>query len=115
LPARCVFAYAVACLEHEAAELAAAIDLALVPVEAFSGGCAVRKRLQREIRRLSGQSLAPVVTAVEQAAIAEVEREIAREFPFYLEASRLNEMHDALGMLRLGGPCIEDPSEGGKG
>lgn len=101
LPARSVFAYAVACLEHQAVELATAIDVALVPVEAFGGGCSLRKRLQREIRRMLGESLQPVVSPVEHEAIAEVEREIAREFPFYFDEPRLNTMHEALGRLRL--------------
>jgi len=101
LPARSVFVYAVACLEQQAGELARAIDVALVPVEASTGGSSLRKRFEREIRRMLGDSVLPTVSAAEQAAIAEVEREIARDFPFYFDESRLNKMHDALGMLRL--------------
>ena len=101
LPARSVFAYAVGCLEHQAAELAVAIDVALVPVEAFAGGNALRKRLQREVRRMLGEWLRQKVSPDEQAAIAEVEREIARDFPFYFDEGRLSELHEALGMLRL--------------
>lgn len=101
LPASRVFAYAVACLEREAAELARSMDVALVPVEASTGGGSLRKRLEREIRRLSGETLPVVVSAAEQAAIAEIEREIQRDFPFYCNEERLNKMHDALGMLRF--------------
>lgn len=101
LPATRVFAYAAACVEHQAAELAESIDVSMVAVEAFSGGSSLRKCLQRRVRRMMGELSQPAMSAAEQAAIAEVEREIAREFPFYLDERRLNEMHDALGMLRL--------------
>ena len=101
LPARGVFAYAVACLEHRAVELATSIDIALVPVEAFSGGSSLRKRLQRQVRRMLGESLPPVVSSIEQAALVEIEREIAREFPFYFDDARLSLMHERLGSLRL--------------
>lgn len=101
LPTRSVFAYAVACLEQQAVELAASIDVALVPVEAFTGGSALRKRLGRDIRRMLGESMQSVFSSDEQAAIAQVEREIVREFPFYLDEQRLNEVHAALGMMRL--------------
>jgi hypothetical protein len=103
LRARSVFAYAVACLEHQAVELAAAVDVALVSVEAFTGGSALRKRLGREIGRMLGESLHSMMSPDEQSAIAEVEREIARDFPFYLDEKRLDEVHEKLGMLRLGG------------
>lgn len=101
LPARSVFAYAVACLEREAAELARSIDVALVPLEASAGGSSLRKRLERDIRRMSGGTLSVALSSVEQIAIAEVELEIAHDFPFYFDEARLNKMHDALGMLRL--------------
>jgi hypothetical protein len=81
--------------------LARSIDVALVPLEASTGGSSLRKRLERDIRRLSGETLPAAVSAAEQAAIAEIEREIARDFPFYFDEARLNKMHDALGMLRL--------------
>ena len=96
-----MFAYAIACLEREGAELARAIDVALVPLDASAGGSSFRKRLERDIRRLSGEALPVAVSSADQAAIAEVEREIARDFPFYLDEARLNKIHDALGMLRL--------------
>jgi hypothetical protein len=101
LSARDAFVYAVACLEQHATELAQSIDVALVPAEAMSGGNSLRKRFAREIRRMAGESLQPVVSTAEQAAIAEVEREIAREFPFYFDESRLGELHERYGRLRL--------------
>lgn len=101
LSARDVFVYAVACLEQRAAELAESIDVVLVPVEAMTGGNSLRKRFEREIRRMTGESLQPVASAAEEAAIAEVEREIAREFPFYFNEVRLSELHERYGRLRL--------------
>ena len=101
LSARDVFGYAVACLEQQAAELAESIDVALVPVEAMTGGNSLRKRFEREIRRMAGESLRQVVSAAEQAVIAEVEHEIAREYPFYFDEARLRELHERYGRLRL--------------
>ena len=101
LPAAGVFAYAAACVEQQAAELAQSVDVSLVAVEAFTGGSALRKRLQRQIRRMMGEVSSPMVSAREQAAIAEVEREISRDFPFYFDEARLNELHQALGRLKL--------------
>ena len=103
LPAACVFAYAAACVERQAIELAQSIDVSLVAVEAFTGGGTLRKRLQRQIRRMTGEISSPAISAREQVAIAEVEREIARDFPFYFDDARLNELHQALGRLKLGG------------
>lgn len=101
LPAREVFVYAVACLEHRAAELVESIDVELVGVEAFSGGCSLRKRFAREIRRMTGELFQPAVSSAEQAVIAEVECEIAREYPFYFNDARLSELHERYGRLRL--------------
>jgi hypothetical protein len=102
LPARQVFAYGVGCVEQHALELASAIDVSLISVEAYLGGGALRNRMQRRIRRMLGEATQPVLSADEQAAIAEVEREIARDFPFYMDEARLNEVHERLGRLKLG-------------
>lgn len=96
-----MFAYATACIEQQALELARAIDVSLISVEAFGGGSALGKRLRRQIRRMLGEAELPAISDREQLAIAEVEREIAREFPFYFDEARLNEVHERLGMLRL--------------
>lgn len=81
--------------------MAESIDLALVPAEAFTGNSTLRKRLQRDICRMLGETLTPGVSLADHAAIADIEREIAREFPFYFDESRLNQMHERLGSLRL--------------
>ena len=102
LPARRVFAYATACIEQQARELAREIDVSLISVEAFGGGSALGKRLRRQLRRMLGDAELPAISDREQSAIAEVEREIVREFPFYFDEARLNEVHQAIGRLRLG-------------
>lgn len=96
-----MFEYAVAGVEQRAAELAESIDVALVGVEAFSGGSSLRKRMQQQVRRMLGESVQPAVSSAEQAAIAEVEREIAQEYPFYFDEARLSELHERYGRLRL--------------
>lgn len=101
LPAREVFVYAALCPEQRAAALAESVDVALVGVEAFSGGSSLRKRFEQRVRRMTGESVQPVVSTTEQAAIAEVEREIAQEYPFYFDNTRLAELHERYGRLRL--------------
>ncbi|HEX7379658.1 MAG TPA: hypothetical protein VF278_21220 [Pirellulales bacterium] len=101
LPAREVFVYGVACIERRALELADSMELALVSAEALSGGHSLRKYLRCEIGQMQGESPRPVASAAEQAAIAEVEREIAREYPFYFDDARLSELHERYGRLRL--------------
>ncbi|HET6882177.1 MAG TPA: hypothetical protein VFI31_18580 [Pirellulales bacterium] len=101
LPARDAFAYATACLEQGALELTESIDVALISAEALAGGSSLRKRLLGDIRRMLGESLQLAVSLAEHAAIAEVEREIAREFPFYFDESRLSDLHERYGKLRL--------------
>lgn len=101
LPARVVFVYGVACVERRALELADSMDVALVSAEAISGGGTLRKSLRQRVRWMLGESSRPIASAAERAAIAEVEREIAREFPFYFDDARLSELHERYGRLRL--------------
>lgn len=101
LPAREVFVYVVACIERRALELADSMELALVSAEAISGGGSIRKSLRQRVRWMLGESSRSVLAAAEQAAISEVEREIAGEFPFYFDDARLSELHERYGRLRL--------------
>lgn len=101
LTARRVLVYAGACLTREAIVLARQMDLALISAEALAGGGRTFQRLQRQIRGMLGVTAAPTFDPQEQAAIAEVEREIAAQFPFYRDARRLDEVHDAIGLMRL--------------
>lgn len=81
--------------------LAESMDVALVSAEALSGGNSMRKQLRSEIQRMFGESPRAAASAAECAAIAEVEREIAREYPFYFDDARLSELHERFGRLRL--------------
>lgn len=101
LTARRVLEYAGACLTREAIVFARQMDLALVAAEALAGGGRAYQRVQRQVRGMLGATAATASDPQEQAAIAEVEREIAAQFPFYRDPRRLNEIHDAVGMLRL--------------
>lgn len=102
LTARRVLEYAGACLTREALVLARQMDLALLSAEALAGGARTFQRLQRQVRSMLGVTAATkAMDPQEQAAIAEVEREIASQFPFYRDPRRLNEVHDAVGILRL--------------
>lgn len=77
------------------------MQVALLPAEALAGRGAARRQLAREVRRMLGVSIASGPSAAEREAIVEVEREIAVNFPFYRDERRLDEIHDALGLLRL--------------
>lgn len=102
LTARRVLEYAGACLTREAIVLARQMDFALLSAEALAGGGRTFQRLQRQVRGMLGVTSATVtVDPQEQAAIVEVEREIAAQFPFYRDARRLDEVHDAVGLMRL--------------
>lgn len=78
-----------------------AMQVALLPAEALAGRGVARRQLTREVRRMLGVTITSGPSAAERAAIAEVECEIAADFPFYRDERRLDEIHDALGMLRL--------------
>jgi hypothetical protein len=89
--------YGVVCIELRAEILAESVEMALVCAEALAGGGSLRKCVQREIQRMLGESSRPEATAAEQKAIADVEREIAREYPFYFDEERLSELHERYG------------------
>lgn len=109
LPASEVPAYAITAMEREAHETLRWMDLFLIPIEAWAGG---RNRpVWQGLRDLALHQLgvtaaardtrSPEVIEAERLAIAEVEAEIARDFPFYADEDRLDEVHDANGLLRL--------------
>ena len=101
LPAGAVFAYAAACLEHRALDLAAWVEVAFVAIEALYGGNTLRKRMERHVRDMLAADSPPTVSNTEQAAVAAIEREISQAFPFYLDDERLNAMHQRFGAMRL--------------
>lgn len=101
LPAREVFVYGTACVEQRALEMSDVMELELVSAEALSGGATIRKSLRQRVRWMLGETPRPVSSAAEQAAIAEVEREIAGEYPFYFDDARLSDLHERYGRLRL--------------
>ncbi|HEX5442272.1 MAG TPA: hypothetical protein VFW87_00525 [Pirellulales bacterium] len=101
LPARGVMQYGAACLAREALLIARQMDMAMLAAETLAGGSRTLQRLQRQARGMLGVSVAAPLNTEEQAAVAEVEREIAAQFPFYRDPQRLNEIHDAIGMMRL--------------
>ncbi len=93
--------YAGACLTREAIVLARQMEMAMFSAETLAGGSRTFQRLQRQVRGMLGASVAAPLNTEEQAAVAEVEREIAAQFPFYRDPQRLNEIHDAIGLMRL--------------
>ena len=101
LAARQTIEYAAACLTREALLLAQQMDLAMLSAEALAGGSRSFQQLQRQVRGMLGATVAAASDPHEQAAVAEVEREIAAQFPFYADPRRLNEIHDAIGLMRL--------------
>lgn len=101
LTARRVVEYAAECLTREALLLAQQMDLALLSGEVLAGGSRSFQYLQRQVRGMLGATNAAASDPKEQAAVAEVEREIAAQFPFYADPRRLNEVHDAVGLMRL--------------
>ena len=78
-----------------------AMQVALLPAEALAGRGVARRQLVREVRRMVGVTIASGPSAAAREAIAAVEREIAADFPFYRDERRLDEIHGALGLLRL--------------
>jgi hypothetical protein len=96
-----VVEYAAGCVEREALSLMRAMQLALLSAEVLAGRGVARRQLAREVRRMLGVTVANSPSAAERQAIAAVEREIAADFPFYADERRLDEIHDALGLLRL--------------
>lgn len=102
LTARQAIEYAAACLTREALLLAQQMDLAMLAAEVVAGGSRSFQHLQRQVRGMLGAT-AMASDPQEQAAVAEVEREIAAQFPFYGDPRRLNEVHDAVGLMRLRG------------
>lgn len=101
LTARQAIEYAAACLTREALLLVQQMDLAMLVSEAFAGGGRSFQHLQRQVRGMLPATAAAASDPQEQAAVAEVEREIAAQFPFYADPRRLNEIHDAIGLMRL--------------
>lgn len=102
LSPRRVLEYAGACLTRDALLLAREIDLAMLSAELLAGGGRTFQRLQRQVRGMLGVTAAATTfDPQEQTAIAEVEREIAAQFPFYRDPRRLKEIHDAIGLMRL--------------
>ena len=100
LPASKAFVYATACLEREAIELSRQIELFLTPAEAFGGRYEVRKHLQQTVRSLLGGHELADTDPRELEAIAEIERELAEQYPWYADPERLNRVwrdHGKLG------------------
>ncbi|HJT30854.1 MAG TPA: hypothetical protein VJ783_02225 [Pirellulales bacterium] len=103
LTARQTIEYAAACLTREALLLAQQMDVAMLSAETLTGGNRSFQHLQRQVRGMFGATAAAKSNPQEQAAVADVEREIAAQFPFYGDHRRLNEVHDAIGLMRLRG------------
>lgn len=99
LPAAKVFIYATACLEREALELSRQIELFLTPAEALGGQFELRKHLQDTVRRLLGAEEQASPDPRELEAIAEIERELAEQYPWYSDPERLNRIWRDYGKL----------------
>jgi hypothetical protein len=92
MPASSVVSYAVACLERDAIELSKQMDLFLTPAEAFAGKDKIRRGLADSVRRMLGLAKRNAISPEEQAAVAEIEREIAEQFPWAANETSLNQV-----------------------
>ena len=72
----------------------------MTPAEAFGGRYEVRKHLQQTVRSLLGGHELADTDPRELEAIAEIERELAEQYPWYADPERLNRVwrdHGKLG------------------
>lgn len=102
--------YAVSALEREAEDTLRSLDLFTLPVEAFGSKTRpIAKRLHNRALWLLGNTTgtpddrSPEQIAAEEAAIAEVEAEMERDFTFCANPQRLDEIHAAAGTMALRG------------
>jgi hypothetical protein len=99
LPAAEALAYATACLEREALELARQMELFLLPAETFAGSRQIHERLQDGVRSMLGLRAHQAVDPREAAGVAEVERELTELYPWYSDPERLNRVWRSYGKL----------------
>lgn len=73
----------------------------MTPAEAFAGKDKIRKSLHDQVRRMLGLEGKDTLTPEEKAAIAEIEREIAEQFPWAQDEAALNQVWQEHGKMSI--------------
>ena len=97
---------AIASLSRRSEELEVALGLAIVPAAAIFGKTDAIDRLQIKIKGWRGIETVVAIDPREAAAIAALEEEMAREYPWYADRERLDKVWSAYGSIPKTGRII---------